>query len=283
VRRFPDLRSLAEAREAEVLRLWAGLGYYSRARSLLAAAREVASRRGGRLPSTPEELLGLPGIGPYTAAAVASIAFGRPHAVVDGNVARVVSRLFCVRGDPKKRPAGGRIESLAAELLDGRRPGDWNQAMMELGARVCLPPPEGPSCPECPLRRACSARRLGLQARLPRTKARPGPVRLRWKALRVERRGRVLLVKRDAGERLLPGHWGLPEPGRLPRARLGALLRTVRHSITRHRITLDVHAASFAFGAPKGSRWIPINKLPDFLISSLWRKAAGLAIGRKNA
>ena len=165
LKRFPDVAALAGADEDEVLRLWAGLGYYSRARNLHRAAQAVVSEHGGRLPGTLAGLRSLPGVGRYTAAAVASIAFGLPAELVDGNVIRVYARLFALRGDPKSPALQAKVWALAAEHLDHRRPGDWNQALMELGATVCSP--VGPECGRCPLAEDCLARRRGLQDSIP--------------------------------------------------------------------------------------------------------------------
>lgn len=275
LKRFPDISSLAKAREEEVLSLWAGLGYYSRGRNLLRAARKVSAEFGGRLPETLESLKQLPGVGRYTAAAVASIAFGRPHAVLDGNVARVLSRLFALRGEIKSAGMQKKLWALAEACLKKSAPGDWNQAMMELGALVCLPQPEEPRCPACPLVRFCAARRAGLENTLPRAAARKAPVELSWTAYLVERKGKVLLWKRGAAERFLPGHWGLPEARHLPAALAGEPLRTIRHSITHHKIALRVLKAAAPEKLPKGARWTPRSELNNLLVSSLWKKALG--------
>ncbi len=158
VRRFPDIASLAGATEDEVLALWSGLGYYARARNLLAAAREAVRRHGG-LPASLETLRSLPGFGPYTAGAVASIAFAIPAAAIDGNVARVLARVFLVAGDPGSRPAEDRLRAIAEALVAPSRPGDWNQALMELGATVCGK--SAPRCAACPIAALCAARRAG--------------------------------------------------------------------------------------------------------------------------
>ncbi|MFH2203727.1 MAG: A/G-specific adenine glycosylase [Elusimicrobiota bacterium] len=273
LRKYPSLRALARARESDVLRLWAGLGYYSRARSLRRAARAVAAEHGGRLPDRLEALRALPGIGPYTAAAIASIAFGRPHELVDGNVARVLARLRGVRGDVKTAAVSRRLWAAARELLHPRRPGDWNQALMELGALVCLPPPDVPRCRQCPLQEFCFACQHGAQNRLPGRTARRTTIRLEWTGLDIRRNGKRLLWRRAADERLLGGHWGLPEPRHLRRAKAGVPLRTIRHSITHHRITLRVRAAAISGRLPAAARWVPEQDLKRYLVSSLWRKA----------
>src|ERR1700686_5037187 len=147
--RFPTVDALARARRESVLRSWAGLGYYSRARNLHRAAKEIVARHGGEFPSRMEEALELPGIGHYTAAAVLSIAYGEPHAVLDGNVARVLARLGAVRGDLRQPKKWGSLQKTASRLLPPKASGDWNQAMMELGATLCTP--RAPRCAACPV------------------------------------------------------------------------------------------------------------------------------------
>lgn len=166
MRRFPTVRSLARAERDDVLRLWAGLGYYSRARHLHAAAGEIVARHRGRVPSSPAELRELPGVGPYTAGAVASIAFDQRAPVVDGNVARVLARLFAITGDIKAARASARLWSLAESLLPRAACGDFNQALMELGATVCTR--SAPACHNCPVRRHCRALQRGWTDRIPR-------------------------------------------------------------------------------------------------------------------
>jgi len=173
--RFPDLPALAAAGEAEVLKAWEGLGYYGRARGLLAAAREIVRGHAGRFPSEPQEALALPGVGPYIAAAVLSIAFARPLAVVDGNVLRVVTRLSADGGDPATAAVRGRVRKYVEASFYSYHPGWVNQAWMELGALVCRPAPD---CPACPIAFACRARAQGRTAELPARRPRaPLPVR----------------------------------------------------------------------------------------------------------
>jgi len=268
LRRFPDIASLAKAPEREVLRLWAGLGYYSRARNLLAAARELMRRHAGRLPSDPALLRALPGIGRYTAGAIASIAFDRPEALVDGNVERVLSRLFASRGD---------VWPLARKLLHKGRPGDWNQALMELGALVCKP--VSPLCAECPVREHCLAFKRGVQESFPKSRKRRAPVDVRLTALLARRGGRLLLWKRSERERFLPGHWSLPERRHLPGAAPGALLGTVRHSITHHRIVLSLQEGLLRGSRrPAQARWVSEKRVDRYLVSSLWKKAVRTAL-----
>jgi A/G-specific adenine glycosylase len=163
--RFPDVRALAEASQEEVLRLWSGLGYYSRGRNLQRAAQQIVAKHNGVFPQTEQEVLALPGIGRYTAAAILSIAFGERHAVLDGNVARVLARLNAVRGDLRDAQRWQALQESADSLLDAKSPSDWNQGMMELGAVICTP--RSPQCLLCPVSKFCRARRLGLAESLP--------------------------------------------------------------------------------------------------------------------
>jgi len=186
--RWPDVSALANADRAEILGAWAGLGYYARARNLHACAQAVAAR--GAFPNTEDGLRALPGIGPYTAAAIAAIAFGRRAVVVDGNVERVVARLFAIETPmPEAKPA---IRARAAMLTPGERPGDFAQGMMDLGATICTP--RNPTCALCPWRQRCAAHRLGIAEALPRRKAKP---------VRPHRRGASFVVLRDDGALLI--------------------------------------------------------------------------------
>jgi len=209
LRELPTLKELAEASEQQVLALWSGLGYYRRARMLHAAAKVVASTHEGRLPSHVEELRQLDGIGPYTAGAVASIAFGRRAAVVDGNVARVLARLFAVQDDVKSSRGLARLWKLAHDLLpdgDGH-PGDWNQALMELGATVCHP--GQPSCSTCPVHAHCVSRARGIERMLPRSSPKGPPVAMRRVAIVLSSPSRVLVARRRVGA-LFGGLWEPP-------------------------------------------------------------------------
>ena len=203
---FPTLEALAAAEVEAVLARWSGLGYYARARALHRAAREALRRHGG-LPASVEALRALPGFGPYTAGAVASIAFAIPAAAVDGNVARVLARLELVEGDPAAPATRAALWERAAALVDPARPGDWNQALMELGATVCGLP--SPTCPRCPVAPLCRARRAGRQADLPPPRRRAARRRLVLACAAVARGGRWLLA-RQPGEGLFGGLWGLP-------------------------------------------------------------------------
>ncbi|MCL5288096.1 MAG: A/G-specific adenine glycosylase [Acidobacteria bacterium] len=217
VRRFPTLRALARARNEEVLRLWAGLGYYSRARNLQRAARVMVAKHGGKFPREYEAALALPGVGRYTAAAVLSIAYGEARAVVDGNVARVVARLAAVRGAVRWRKLEERAQRLMGDsgkwrVASGeKRPGEWNQAMMELGATVCTP--RAPRCGECPVARWCEARRMGIAERIPSARKKRASEKLEIAAaVLVDARGRTLLVRPEKTETngLFAGMWQFP-------------------------------------------------------------------------
>jgi A/G-specific adenine glycosylase len=205
--RFPTVSELARARESAVLTLWSGLGYYSRARHLHRAARRIVAAHEGRVPADPKALRALPGVGRYTAGAVASIAFGRAEPVLDGNVSRVLARWFGVRGDPRSGAVQAALWKLAAALVSWRAAGEWNQALMELGATLCTP--RHPGCGRCPVRSECAAHRDGAIDAIPGRTQRPATRRVRRAALVVERRSRFLLLRRDTG-RLLRGLWEFP-------------------------------------------------------------------------
>ncbi|HYL10807.1 MAG TPA: A/G-specific adenine glycosylase [Candidatus Acidoferrales bacterium] len=205
--RFPTVESLASAPTEEVLRLWAGLGYYRRARHLRRAAREIVARHEGEFPRDLDAALALPGVGRYTAAAVLSIAYGKPLAVLDGNVARVLARFNATRGDLRAPARWKKLQDEAQALLAPRAPSDWNQAMMELGATVCTP--RSPRCSECPLSKCCAARRLGLVEKIPARRAKRTPVKLQVAAAVLQDpRGRTFLVQGSRSP--WNGHDGAP-------------------------------------------------------------------------
>lgn len=205
--KFPTIEALAEAPEDEVLKAWEGLGYYSRARNLQAAAREVQTRYGGVVPDTPEEISTLKGVGPYTAGAILSIAYEKPEPAVDGNVMRVFSRLLYLTDDIAKPATRIKIEHLVRQVIPQGRAGDFNQALMELGATVCVP--RTPQCLTCPVFDYCLARREGVQEELPlKGKAKPPrPVNLQVAV--IMREGKVLINKRPE-QGLLAGMWEFP-------------------------------------------------------------------------
>lgn len=211
MRKFPTVQALAEAPEEEVLKCWEGLGYYSRARNLQTGAREVCERYGGIIPDDKASVAALKGIGPYTSGAIMSIAFNRPEPAVDGNVMRVLSRYFCLEDDIAKASTRVKIEKLAVSLIPEGAAGDFNQALMELGALVCTP--KSPSCLPCPVMEHCAARLAGRELELPvKTKAKPPRPELRVAAI-VEGNGQYagkVLVRRRPDKGLLAGMWELP-------------------------------------------------------------------------
>ncbi len=213
--RFPDVAALAAAREEEVLQAWEGLGFYRRARNLHAAAKVIVRDYGGHIPSDSATLATLPGIGPYTAGAVASIAFGERVPAVDGNATRVLSRLFRVEVDVTTPPGRAQIEGIARAMVPADRPGAFNQALMDLGSTVCTP--RRPACVPCPMAAVCLARRAGVQSSLPRMPARRPPVSVPVSFAYVRSRGRTLLIRRPDGD-LLGGLWALPG-GEIPSER----------------------------------------------------------------
>ncbi len=255
MQRFPTVEALAQAADDDVLHAWQGLGYYSRARRLLAGARAVSERHAGQLPTTVEALLALPGIGPYSAGAIASIAFGLPEPIVDGNVVRVLSRLFALRGDPAKAPLKQRLWQLARELVPADRPSEFNQSLMELGATLCTP--TSPRCPECPVAARCAALAQGIERDLPELAKRQAPTPVATTAAYVRKGDRVLLLQLPANAPRWAGLWVLPfvEQGSREtplvaatralaehglRGSATSVLREARHTITRFRITLSV-------------------------------------------
>jgi A/G-specific adenine glycosylase len=256
VAQFPSVERLARAREETVLAAWSGLGYYRRARALHQAAKEIAAR--GAFPAAADELRELPGIGRYTAAAVASIAFGQPVAVVDGNVKRVLDRVTH-RQAPMQQMAEEDYWQTAGKLLDTRRPGDFNQAMMELGALVCIP--AQPLCKACPVAALCSSR--GPTERVARPQRRKAVLQY---AL-ARRNGSVLLQQRDRESSLMPGMWELPEIG--PAKRDGTPLLTLRHSIT--TTDYSVHVFSTRASMETG-RWVPAHAAERLPLTGLTRK-----------
>lgn len=273
LRRFPSVKVLAAAEVEEVVARWSGLGYYSRARNLHEASRRI--REKGTFPSTMNGWLELPGIGPYTAGAIASIAFGENVPVVDGNVIRVLTRLFALKGDPKKNPLKTRLWRVAARLVPTIRAGDFNQALMELGATICLP--ENPKCGVCPLRKNCRAFQLSKTADFPT----PGPkqkiVKVSMKASLIEKGGKFLVARRN-GARHFQGMWEFPQ---VPPACLGLRARKVgtyskiRHSIMNRRLHLQPVIYHCLSGKPRlaGSyvafQWIRKEELKNFPSSSL--------------
>ena len=255
LRSFPTVQKLASARESSVLAAWSGLGYYRRARMMHAAAKAIVKQHGGKFPGGIAELRALPGIGRYTAAAIASIVFNAPAAVVDGNVERVLGRVFGTE------LAGETLWQAADALLSRRRPGDFNQAMMELGALVCLP--RQPQCSICPVISLC-ATRGALDA--PRKAA---PQRRRNICYALDHRdGSIFLVQRPKNASLMPGMWELPE---IPESSAsGEVSVTVRHSITVTDYTVRVMRARVP-GKSRG-RWVLSTRIPRLPLTGLARK-----------
>jgi A/G-specific adenine glycosylase len=247
--RFPSVERLAAAKLPEVLAAWSGLGYYRRAHALHAAAQQLV-KEGGGFPQTAEDLEALPGIGRYTAAAIASIAFDQPCAVVDGNVERVLGRLFRVRKQQAWR--------VAAELLSPRRPGDFNQAMMELGATVCLP--QAPLCTECPVFAWCRTRGAGASHRPSLRRKKPIAYRL------AVRNQSVFLVRRENHKSLMPGMWELLQTR--PGAR--APLLRLRHAITNTDYQVSVYRAKAANGV--AGQWVKLSEAKRLPLTGLTQK-----------
>ena len=260
VHRFPRPEDFATASDEDLLLAWRGLGYYRRARLLREGARAVVADHAGRVPSDASALGELPGIGEYTRGAIASIAFGKPELAVDGNVERVVARHRGISSDVKQRSTGRRIREIVREWQDRQRPGDFNQALMELGATVCTP--KSPRCLLCPIAQDCEARSRGLVARLPVLPARKAATCVAARCvLLAHQDGRVLGNRIDAGE-INAGQIELPTPGafvttedaeKLARMlgerfgvafAIGKVICAVRHTITSHRIVLTAHRAT---------------------------------------
>ena len=302
--KFPTVRHLARARTAAVLGAWAGLGYYSRARNLHRAAREIVARHGGTFPRDRDAALELPGIGPYTVAAILSIAYQQPLAALDGNVARVLARLGAVRGDVRQPKTWQRLENEAGALLARQAPGDWNEAMMELGATVCTP--LSPRCGLCPVAQWCRARALGIAEQLPSARRKASPVKMTVAAaVLLDPRGRTLLVRRPDGDGAIFARlWQFPavaagddarkalrdylcgvfmlNSGLDATALVAAMqpLAPARHSVTFR----DIRLLPFLVRVPrlpslKGAQARRLSSLGRLAISSGTRKIANIALG----
>ena len=285
---FPSVEHLASADQGAVLKAWEGLGYYSRARNLHRAAREVVASRGGELPVDAAGWRTLPGVGPYTAAAIASICFDEPAPCVDGNVLRVFTRFWGIVDDVRRAKVRGEIEERLRPHIRGVCPGDFNQAAMELGALVCRP--TGPRCPSCPLRRQCNALRTGRVGDIPFRSPRAPVPHYDVAAAVVRRNGRVLIARRRA-DQMLGGLWEFPGGKRERGERLmatvrrelmeetgldievGPLLCRVKHAYSHFRITMRVYDCR----APRGTaravtvdavKWVPVSRLRDYAFSA---------------
>jgi A/G-specific adenine glycosylase len=290
--RFPTVQALAQASEQEVLALWEGLGYYSRARNLHRAAQQIVKEHHGHFPNTVEGLLALPGIGRYTAAAIASLAFGADAAVLDGNVKRVLARVFDFQADVKSSSGEKQLWALAQSLVPKGEAGGYNQAIMDLGATVCTP--RAPACDDCPLHKLCRARVLGVQLERPIIPAR-APVPHHTLAIGVIRkRGRVLIVQRPRAE-LLGGLWAFPGGEKHKKKNLTASLRrriredwrleieageetqTLTHAFSHFKITAHVfecqwHSGALSRGA--NARWVRVSELNDYPMGKVDRQIA---------
>ena len=270
--RWPTVEALAAAPEADVMRAWAGLGYYSRARNLVRCARQVV--RDGGFADTEAALRQLPGVGAYTAAAIAAIAFDRRAVVVDGNVERVVARLFAV--DTPLPAAKAALRGQAAEITPEKRCGDFAQAMMDLGATICTP--RLPSCNLCPLSEHCLAFATGDPAGYPRRMAKAAKPDRTATAWWFEREGSVLLVRR-ADRGLLGGMLALPSTlGEANAERGGRLLGSVTHVFTHFRLTLAVVAPEPGCNPPPGGEWWPLDRVEEAGLPTLFAKAAGIVM-----
>jgi A/G-specific adenine glycosylase len=291
---FPTLADLAMADEHDVLRLWEGLGYYRRARNLHRAARLVVEESRGEVPRDPAALARLPGIGRYTLGAILSQAFDCRLPILEANSQRVLCRLFGIKQNPTKGKVRRRLWNLAEELLPARHVGDFNQALMELGALVCSP--ISPRCSECPLAKLCAARRLGIQEKIPCRIRGPDSIEVQEAAVVVRRNGHVLVVQRPEWSRWA-GLWEFPHAplqkgethvqaaNRLLRdltniqAEIGPELQTVRHSVTHHRITLVCFEARYRAGKFRSDfyhqgEWIRPARLSTYPVSSPQRRLA---------
>ncbi|HNW59715.1 MAG TPA: A/G-specific adenine glycosylase [bacterium] len=301
--RFPDVAALAAAPLDQLLKAWEGMGYYARARNLHRAAQEIVRAHGGRFPQEAAAVRALPGIGPYTAAAILSIAFGRPEVVVDGNVARVIARLSAVAEEAKSTAGRKRIEALAAAFFDPERPGDFNEAMMELGAVICTP--RAPACPECPVAACCAARRKGDVEGYP--VRRPAKAKPHYQiAAALIWRGEELLIARRREEGLLGGLWEFPggkqQPGesleetavRETAEEVGVCIRvvekfmSVEHAYTHFSITLHVFHGVWLGGEPvchacSDWRWIEMEQLREYAFPRANSRVIEALLARKSS
>jgi A/G-specific adenine glycosylase len=273
---FPTLASLAKGSEQEVLRLWQGLGYYSRARNLRATAQQILANHSGQLPNCVETLRTLPGIGRYTAGAIASLAFDTSAPILDGNVARVLCRVKAIRQDPRTPAIQKRLWKLAEEILPTHRPGDFNSALMELGATICTP--RTPNCSDCPVNKFCRAAQLGLTNHIPRPRTpKPTPVVTRW-TICIKNKSHWLIEQRP-----IPGRWAglwqfitLEPPSKhvspqiiskqlsIPITDVKPLAQ-IRHALTHRRYIFEVFTAR-AKSRPKSAnrRWITLSELSRY-------------------
>lgn len=295
VDQFPTVGALAAANLDAVLKMWEGLGYYARARNLHAAARQLVMHDRGRVPETWNKLLLLPGVGPYTAGAIASIAFGERRPAVDGNVRRVLSRLYAIQDAIGASSTQRRLRDLAAQLVPERDPGEFNQALMDLGATICTP--RSPACPTCPLCQVCAAYETGLQYVLPnRTPRKPVPHYDATAGVISNGDGEVLLVQRPH-DGMLGGLWTFPGGRREPDEELEACLRrsidetlgievsvgkpivAVDHAYTHFRVSLHAFHCHHEAREPRARgysnwQWVALGELDRFALPKVHREVA---------
>lgn len=286
LQRFPDIASLARSSEREIMRLWSGLGYYGRARNLHRAARQIVKAHNGVFPNEFETILALPGVGQYTAGAICSLAFSQAQPIVDGNIRRVITRLNGIR----KHAPESYFWNQMTVWIPNKKASVFNQAMMELGALVCVP--STPRCPRCPVRNCCKALRMGLQDIIPRPRARQAAERVEIVILVLERKDKILLARQPRS--FIPGEWGLPvhflHAQESPQDAAARLIRKIfgseiahrfftklRHSISNRRVLGHVFGGNvYGFGSQtRGNssfRWVNHTRLNAFLTSSLFRK-----------
>jgi A/G-specific adenine glycosylase len=293
LKRWPTMKSLAAAPVEDVMSVWAGLGYYSRARNLHACAKEVVARHRGELPADESDLRKLPGIGPYTAAAITAIAFDQRAAPVDGNIERVLARLFAIKTPlPGAKP---KLKAIAEALAPANRAGDFAQAMMDLGAAICTP--KSPACSSCPWTEDCDARALGLASSLPVRDSKPERPLRRGAAFVLISQNEEILLRRRPPKGLLGGMHEPPmspwdddfPPTPLKHAPLKAKFRKlpglVRHGFTHFELELQVYRADgIARAKPNGAgEWAPINDLKRFALPSVMRKVVAHALADRDA
>ncbi len=304
IERFPTVRALAEAPIDDVLKLWEGLGYYSRARNLHRAAGQVVADHDGAIPSDPDAFRALPGVGPYTAAAVLSLAFDAPLAVLDGNVIRVLARVFAVADDARSTTTRAALQALADDLLDHRQPGRWNESVMELGAVICTP--RSPACPRCPLRSVCRAFAEGDPDAYPVVSKRaPVPHHTIAVGLVVDEGGRVFIQRRPE-DAMLGGLWEFPggkvEPGETPAeacareiaeevgitVEVGREIARVDHAYSHFRITMHAFYCRLATGEPTPANdepwaWVSVDALDDYAFPRANRRVIEALQGESRA
>ena len=267
---FPGLHSLAEAPEPDLLRAWEGLGYYNRVRNLQRAAQTILAEHEGAFPATPEGLESLPGVGRYTAGAVASFAFNYPAPIVDANVSRLLSRLFDWREQIQTTGSQTRLWSWAGQLLDSEQPRSFNSALMELGQKFCTP--RSPACPRCPVRDFCATRE---PEKLPFKKTRRAPVKVDEHVLFVQKRNGPVLLAQEEGTRR-KGFWRLPERSHHQLADL-PIVGTRQYGITHHKVTMHIYHCSPSHVPPPGKKttekFYSAREISDLPMPSPFRKA----------